>query len=151
MSLSSRRTFNIRLGKFLLSAAVPPAVLKQCQAESSNQAEPSNQPVLKTNANKVPTKKVVPEVELFVPTFFSQRPAPILRSRRPQRLEINQQIWAGKRPDFSGKTIANLERRGLDWTANNYQRPRQNLFNYRFFRPLFAQNRYGDQQRSLAL
>ena len=36
MSRSSRRTFNQRLGKFLLTATVPPAVLKQCQTASGN-------------------------------------------------------------------------------------------------------------------
>ena len=38
MSQSSRRNFNQRLGQLLLSAAVPPATIKQCQAEAWNRA-----------------------------------------------------------------------------------------------------------------
>jgi hypothetical protein len=63
MSLSSRRTFNQQLGQFLLSVAVPPAVLKQCQTESSNQA------FLETNLNNL-LAKADPEIELLVPTFL---------------------------------------------------------------------------------
>ncbi|MFM9264082.1 hypothetical protein [Tychonema sp. BBK16] len=63
MSLSSRRTFNQRILQFLLSAAVPPIVLKQCQAESANQA------LFENNLNKI-IAKIDPEIELLVPTFL---------------------------------------------------------------------------------
>ena len=42
MSRASRRNFNQRIGQLLLSTAVPPAVIKQCQAESWNRAFSKN-------------------------------------------------------------------------------------------------------------
>jgi hypothetical protein len=42
MSRASRRNFNQRLRQLLLSAAVPPAVIQQCQAESWNRAFSQN-------------------------------------------------------------------------------------------------------------
>ena len=42
MSQSSRRNFNQRLGQLLLSAAVPPAAIKQCQAEAWNRSFSKN-------------------------------------------------------------------------------------------------------------
>jgi hypothetical protein len=42
MSRASRRNFNQRLGQLLLSAAVPPAVIQQGQAESWNRAFSQN-------------------------------------------------------------------------------------------------------------
>jgi len=42
MSRASRRNFNQRLGQLLLSAAVPPAAIEQCQAEAWNRAFSKN-------------------------------------------------------------------------------------------------------------
>jgi len=43
MSRASPRNFNQRLGQLLLSAAVPPAAIEQCQAEAWNRAfSPNN-------------------------------------------------------------------------------------------------------------
>jgi hypothetical protein len=42
MSRASRRNFNQRLGKLLLSAAVPPAAIEQGQAEAWNRAFSQN-------------------------------------------------------------------------------------------------------------
>ncbi|MEG4521897.1 hypothetical protein [Microcoleus sp. C2D2] len=42
MSRSSRRNFNQRLGQLLLSTAVPPAAIQQCQAESWKRAFSQN-------------------------------------------------------------------------------------------------------------
>jgi hypothetical protein len=42
MSRASPRNFNQPLGQLLLSAAVPPAAIEQCQAEPWNQAFSKN-------------------------------------------------------------------------------------------------------------
>jgi len=42
MSRASPQNFNQLLGQLLLSAAVPPAAIKQCQAEAGNQAFSQN-------------------------------------------------------------------------------------------------------------
>lgn len=115
MSLSSRRIFNQRLGQFLLSAAVPPAVLKQCQAEPSKQAEPSNQPVLKTNTNKVPAKKVIPEVELFVPTFLGNDQRRFYGRGVPKGLKLIDKFELGSGRTFMGRQSQIWS--GAGWTG----------------------------------
>ncbi|MEG3846487.1 PQQ-binding-like beta-propeller repeat protein [Microcoleus sp. herbarium19] len=103
MSLSSRRTFNQRLGQFLLSAAVPPAVLKQCQAESSNPV------LLETNINKV-LAKVDPEIELLVPTFLGNDQRRFYGRGVPKSLKLIDKFQLG-----SGRTF--LGRKSVVWSG----------------------------------
>ena len=103
MSLSSRRTFNQQLGQFLLSAAVPSAVLKQCQTESSNQA------FLETNLNNF-LAKADPEIELLVPTFLGNDQRRFYGRGVPKSLKLIDKFQLG-----SGRTF--LGRRSVVWSG----------------------------------
>jgi hypothetical protein len=108
MNLLSRRLFNIRFGQFLLSVAVPPVILKQCQSEPSQQAEPSNQPVLKTNSNKVSTKK-------FVPTFLGNDQRRFYGRGVPKSLKLINKFELGSGRTFLGRQSQIWS--GAGWTG----------------------------------
>lgn len=103
MSLPSRRTFNQKLGQFLLSAAVPPAVLKLYQTESSNQA------LLENNFNQI-LAKADPEIELLVPTFLGNDQRRFYGRGVPKSLNLINKFQLG-----SGRTF--LERRSVVWSG----------------------------------
>ncbi|MCZ0898821.1 hypothetical protein ON021_23605, partial [Microcoleus sp. HI-ES] len=103
MSLSSRRTFNQQLGQFLLSAAVPPAVIKLSQTESSEQA------LLETNLNNF-LAKADPEIELLVPTFLGNDKRRFYGRGVPKSLKLIDKFQLG-----SGRTF--LGRRSVVWSG----------------------------------
>ena len=108
MSLSSRRTFNKQLGQFLLSAAVPAAVLKLCQTESSNQAS------LETNLNKFRVK-ADPEIELLVPTFLGNDQRRFYGRGVPKSLKLIDKFQLGSGRTFLGKRSVVWS--GAGWTG----------------------------------
>jgi outer membrane protein assembly factor BamB len=108
MSLSSRRTFNQQLGQFLLSAAVPSAVLKQCQTESSNQA------FLETNLNHL-LAKADPEIELLVPTFLGNDQRRFYGRGVPKSLKLIDKFELGSGRTFLGKRSVVWS--GAGWTG----------------------------------
>jgi outer membrane protein assembly factor BamB len=108
MSLSSRRTFNQRILQFLLSAAVPPAVLKQCQAESANQA------LLETNLNKI-IAELDPEIELLVPTFLGNDQRRFYGRGVPKGLKLIDKFQLGSGQTFLGRRSQIWS--GAGWTG----------------------------------
>ncbi|MEG4807292.1 PQQ-binding-like beta-propeller repeat protein [Microcoleus sp. F8-D3] len=108
MSLSSRRTFNQQLGLFLLSAAVPPAVLKLDQTSSPEQA------LLETNLNNF-LAKADPEIELLVPTFLGNDKRRFYGRGVPKSLKLIDKFELGSGRTFLGKRSVVWS--GAGWTG----------------------------------
>ena len=108
MSLSSRRIFNQQILQFLLSAAIPPTLLNQCQAESSNQA------VLETKLNKI-IAKVDPEIELLVPTFLGNDQRRFYGRGVPKGLKLIDKFQLGSGRTFLGRQSQTWS--GAGWTG----------------------------------
>jgi outer membrane protein assembly factor BamB len=107
MSLSSRRTFNQRLGQLLLSSAVPPT-LKQCQAESSNPE------LLENNLNKI-LAEADPEIELLVPTFLGNDKRRFYGRGVPKSLKLIDRFQLGSGQTFLGRKSVVWS--GAGWTG----------------------------------
>jgi outer membrane protein assembly factor BamB len=108
MNLSSRRSFNQRLVKFVLGAAVPPVALKQCQAESSDRT------FLETNLNKF-WAKLDPEIELLVPTFLGNDGRRFYGRGVPKSLKLIDKFELGSGQTFLGRQSQIWS--GAGWTG----------------------------------
>jgi hypothetical protein len=92
----------------LLSAAVPAAVLKLCQTESSNQAS------LETNLNNF-LAKADPEIELLVPTFLGNDQRRFYGRGVPKSLKLIDKFQLGSGRTFLGKRSVVWS--GAGWTG----------------------------------